>query len=389
MTAATKSLEAKKLVFTSPYLLLAFLIVPAVTVVSHLQHLPYPKNMLILNNVCLLLVVMLRCGWYLSRLGATLRYGSDTARPRSVSELNLSAATLRNKLTGAGYRFDAGGGYGEKRDFGYLGTAILYGGLAFALLFGTWDNLRQFSSAVVTGVGAPIPLSRSQIFMKGPLVFTEKMPQLQVRRQILPDQKWPNGASDIALLSDEGKVLASGITAPGKPLHYGGLDYEMTRFIFDTTVSIAQGRGVGVGGEIRLKPLPVKQGEYGFYGAVPNIEASGIHGDAWYNPTKQVLKLSLTLNGKPFFDDYLQTLTRTSVTHGDFTVRFEKLGQWSDIRVGKSRHLTLMKIGGVIALAGLLLRLLLQPQRIWLEESDEGCRAWATGRKTQNLLNQK
>jgi hypothetical protein len=386
MSEATKTPEAKKLLFTSPYLLLAFLIVPAVTIVSHLQHLPYPKNMLMLNNICLLLVVALRCGWYLCRVGADLRYGGDTGRPRTASELKLPVAALRKELAGAGYRFDASGGYGEKRDFGYLGTAILYGALTFTLLFGTWDNLRQFSCAVVTGVGAPVPVNQFQIFMKGPLVSLGKLPQVQVRRQIMPGQQWPDGATDIALLSADGKVLSSGFTAPGKPLHYGGFDYVMARFMFDTTVVVAQGRGVGIGGEVRLKPLPVKQGEYGYYGSIPNMEVSGIHGDAWYNPVKQYLKLILTLNGKPFFDDYLQTLTRTSVTRGDYTVKFQRLGQWSDIRVTNSRHFTLMKVGGVIALIGLLLRLLLRPQRVWLEEAGEGCRVWTVGRETKKVL---
>lgn len=385
MSANSKTAEATNLFFTSPYLLLVFLIIPAVTVASHLLHLPYPKSLLMLNNVCFLLVLVLRSGWYLSRLGAALRYGADQGRPDRSSDMKSSAATLGKKLTAAGYRFDAGGSYGEKPDFGYLGTAILYIGLMLLLLFGTWDNLRQYSGAVVTGPGAAVPMRQAQTFERGPLVFLAKMPQVQVRRQLMPDRQWPDGATDIALLSPDEKVLVSGITSPGKPLHYAGFDYEMSRLMFDTTIVISQGGRPGIGGEIRLKPMQVKQGEYGYYGAVPNT-GPGIHGDAWYNPVKQSLKLILTLNGKQIFGDYLQTLTRTSVTNGDYNVTFQRLGQWSDIRIVNTRHFTLMKLGGVIALIGLLTRLLIRPKRVWLEESGEGCRVWTIGAETKKQV---
>ena len=386
MSATTKTPETMKLLFTSPYLILVFLIVPAVTVASYLLHLPNPKSLLILNNAGLLLILALRCGWYLKRLGSAPRYGADRGRPARSSERKLAAARQREKLASAGYLFDAGGRYGERPDLGYLGTAILYGGLTMILLVGTLDNLREYSGAVVTGPGTAVPMMQAQTFQKGLLVSLEKMPLVQVRRQFKPDGQYPGGATDIALLSHDGKLLASGITAPGKPLYYGGVVYEMSRFMFDTTIAVSQGGAPAVGGDIRLKPLPVKQGDYGYYGKVPNNLAAGIHGDAWYNPAQQSLKLILTLNGKQIFGDYLQTLTRTSVTNGIYNVNFLRLGQWSDIRLVTTRHLFLMKLGAVVALIGLLMRLLIRPKRVWLEETDEGCRVWTRGQEPLKIL---
>jgi len=386
MSAAAKTPVVTRFFFTSPYLFLVFLVVPAVTVACHLLHLPYPKNLLMANNVCLLLLLALRFAWYLGRLGAARRYGADQGRPTRASDRKCAAEAVRRKLSAAGYRFDSAGAYAEKRDLGYLGTAILYGGLTLLLAIGSWDNMRQYGGAVVTGVGAAVPMFQAQTFQKGALVNLETMPQLQVRRQIVPNSQYPDGASDIALLDGDGKVRASGITAPGKPLHYRGFDYEMARFMFDTTIVVTQGGRPGIGGDVRLKPMQVRQGEYGYYGPVPNNLQSGIHGDAWYNPVQQRLKLILTLNGKQVFGDYLQTLTRTSVTNGAYNVNFQRLGQWSDIRIVNTRHMALYKVGAAVALAGLLLRLFIRPKRVWLEETAEGCRVRTVGSEALGIV---
>ena len=388
MTKTAKTPEATRLLFNSPYTLLIFLAVPAITVISHLKHLPYPKNLLLFNNGCFMLLCALRCGWYLLRLGVDLRYAPDCCRPRRAVELQLTAAALRTRLAAAGFRFDAGG-YGERRDAGYHGSVLFYAGLALALMVGTYDNARQYSASAVTGFGNAVPFVQAVVSGKGHQPTSSSLPQLQVKKQIFGDPQYPNGATEIALVDRADQVLASGITAPGKPLRYDGVNYEMVRFLFDVNVGVVPTKGPALGGVIRLRPMPVKQGGYDYYGSIPNKEITGIHGDAWYNPEKQALRLLLTLDGKEIFDDYLQTLTRTSVTRGGYDFKLAKLGQWSEISAERVRHFALVKTGAVIALAGLLLRLLFRPQRVWLEESDGVCRAWAVGHRTRQLLTGK
>jgi hypothetical protein len=45
-----------------------------------------------------------------------------------------------------------------------------------------------------------------------------------------------------------------------------------------------------------------------------------------------------------------------------------------------------MLLGGMIALMGLLLRIAIRPQRVWLEEAPEGSMIWMSSKKTMIVL---
>jgi hypothetical protein len=77
------------------------------------------------------------------------------------------------------------------------------------------------------------------------------------------------------------------------------------------------------------------------------------------------------------------------VVKGDFILSCAKMGQWSEIHVIRRRHKGLLVIGGVIALIGLLLRVAIRPQRVWLEEVAEGTTVWSSGKETLNGLKAK
>jgi NADH:ubiquinone oxidoreductase subunit 2 (subunit N) len=63
------------------------------------------------------------------------------------------------------------------------------------------------------------------------------------------------------------------------------------------------------------------------------------------------------------------------------------MGQWSEIQVIHRRHKRLLIFGGVIAIIGLLLRIAIRPQRVWLEEIADGCTIRSSGKI--NGLNSK
>jgi hypothetical protein len=46
----------------------------------------------------------------------------------------------------------------------------------------------------------------------------------------------------------------------------------------------------------------------------------------------------------------------------------------------------LVFFGVALAVLGAVFRLLFRPQLVWLEETGEGCRFWATGTGAKNLL---
>jgi hypothetical protein len=64
----------------------------------------------------------------------------------------------------------------------------------------------------------------------------------------------------------------------------------------------------------------------------------------------------------------------------------EGLAQWSEIRVARSRHRIMLMFGAALAVLGGFLRIVIRPQRVWLEEAEEGCRVKAVGRKTKDLI---
>lgn len=392
MSEAASTSRVKYLVLTSPYFLLIFLFIPAFIIVSHLMHLPYNMNLLLVNNGCLLVCIVLRFVWYLSRLNRPDRYGAERGVPDKGRQLGCSAAEVRSELVGKGYRFDAAGVYGEKRDMGYLGTVILYGGLLILLLFGTCDNLWQYTGVVRLGVGDPVPLNNPAAYgelIMGPAASPEQLPQLQVRKLILPNREWPRGAVEIGLWSKEkdAKMLTSGISAPGKALRYHGFEYDMLKFSFvaDFT-AVTRNKAPVYNGLLTLLPLREEKGGYTHYTPINDPNFEQIKGEAWFNPGKKALKVVLLREGKQILDTELELWGKNSTTQGEYIASFPRLGQFAEIRVAHERHFTMLKIGAVIALIGGLLRLLVRSQRLWLEETAAGCRVRAVGGETKRLL---
>lgn len=379
----------KKLFLTSPYSLLLFLVIPIYTVLSLRLRLPVSGTLLLVNNGCFLVCVAMRFVWYVLRIRRDIRYGADYRQPESVITLNRPMPELKRDLTGAGYRFDTSGHYGEKRDMGYLGTTLLYGGLLLLLLFGSYDYMREYSVMGRLGVGEPMPLDQTGLvgeFEAGALAGTDRLPLLQVRKQILPNPQWPKGATEIALLSKDRKELATATIAPGKPFRHGGLEYHMTRFLFDALIVIRDGQSIAYENFVKLLPLQQKKDVYSYAGSLNNIKFPDVKGAAWLNPEKKAVRLEAKRGDKPMVDVVLELWGKNKITQGEYVASLEGLAHWTEIRVARGRHRVMLMIGAIIFICGGIARLLVRPQRAWLEEAEEGCRVRATGGKTKKLL---
>ena len=388
----------KRIFFTSPYLLLIFLLIPAVIFIGRYLGIPIilgnrnQLNLMLINNACLLLVITIRFFRYLFRTRADIRYGADFSPPHNVLTLEQPEAQLQAKLTGAGYRFDASGRYGEKRDLGFLGTALLYGGLVILLLFGTWDNMRQFNGMVRSGVGMPIPLSTAGSYggeMHGPLASMEGLPKLKVTKQILPSTEWPKGATEIALLNKDNKELVRQTISPDKPFSYRGLKFSMAGFVFDVFLVVTNKDHVEFTGFVKLLPLLEKKGDYSYSGGVRDKDFGSIQGQAWLNPEKKALKVEVSRDKKPIIDTELHLWGVNTKSEGGFAASFQGLSHWSEIRVQRQRHVAMLAVGAVITLTGLLLRIAIRPRRVWLEEADGGCRVRYSGGETLRVVEGK
>ncbi|GFE57815.1 cytochrome c biogenesis protein ResB [Geobacter sp. AOG1] len=389
MNKNTKFSGASKIFFVSPYFLLVFLVIPAYSVLRIKLRLPVSGDLLLGNNVLFCVCIALRLVWRMVRMRGDIRYGADYHPPKSVIEIDRPAAQLQTALTGVGFHFTVAGDYGEKRDLGYLGTTLLYVGLLLLLLFGSYDYMREYSVMGRLGVGEPISLDGKGLigqFEAGSLAGASRLPLLQVKKQILPNPQWPKGATEIALLSQERKELATGIIAPGKPFLYGGLDYHMTRFIFDALIMIRKDKSIVYENFVKLLPLPQKKGAYSYYGSLKYPQSENVGGSAWLNPEDKAIQIQATLDKKKIVDTELKLWGKNKIAQGEYTASLEGLAQWSEIRVARGRHRVMLIIGAVLAAVGGFIRIMIRPQRIWLEGSEEKCQVRVIGRKTLQLL---
>jgi len=393
MSAVPQSVRFREVVLRSPYFLLIFLVIPALIIAG--RYLPLPRflpittKLILANNLCLLACIAYRFVLSLAGVRQTIRYGSQCRVPRTAVTLDRPAGELRQELSGDGYRFDASGSYAEKPDFGYLGTTLLYGGLLFLLAAGTWANLTQFSGTILLGVGQPVSLGNNKAYGKlilGPLASPKGLPQIQVRKQIMPNATYPKGATDIAVLDQDRKVLVQGVIEPYKPLHYRDFDINMAKFVLDASVTIktADDKKFVFTDFVKLMPLVQKKGAYSHYAGFDN---GSFRGDLYYDPALRKMQVLMSKDGKPVFDTDIVFQQDAYKVQGAYRITIDKLGQWTEIHVSRGRHTQPMIFGAILAVLGLLVRLLVPSRRVWLEEVDGGkCKVKTVGRETKKLI---
>jgi hypothetical protein len=383
--------KLSRLVLVSPWTLLIFLVIPLLVILSVTQHIRLPlvgsSTALFVNNIFFAFLVACRLIRYLAGLNKSIRYGAAWCRPRQSVALPAPVEKVRTLLGNAGYSFDAGGRYGEKRDLGYIGTTVLYGGLLILLFVGSWDNLRQFSGVLLDGMGPATSLNKVESYLrisKGPLSTSlVSLPRMQIISQSLPDSTNPKGTTEVALIADNGKVQNFTLI-PGNPVSYGAFEISMTKFVFHPQIVIKD-RESGVilyDGFVTLDPLVQKRGVYSFYGLFQGVI---LDGGVYYQPERNMLMVVITRGGKKVVTD-LAFQVDQQVVKGDYILSCAKLGHWSEIHVIRSRHKVLLIIGGVLGVIGLLLRISIRPQRVWLEEVAEGCTIWSSDKETLNRL---
>jgi hypothetical protein len=379
--------------FHSPGILAIFLVVPALFIlprfIPQFRAINVRPELVLINNVCFVLLIALRFFRNLLRLRHEQRYGCCGRPGRDGSSVPRSSTELRRAFAEKGYRFDAGGTYGEKRNLAFLGATILYGGVLLTILVGSVDYIRQYSTVILLGVGGPMQLDGSAglLIGKGLLSTTSSMPQLQVKQQILPSREWPHGATEIALLSKDNVELTHKIISwGGEPLKYRGFEYHMGRFLYDAVLKIVTSSGyVEFNEDIKLEPIFGEAYKKTFTHEAAFKGARGLW-KALYDPRTKILRLEMTRDGATLAQGDVVFQKDSMKQIGGFNVSIDYFGNWSEIHVVRSRHMPLVFAGAAIALVGALMCLFFRPQRIWLEETPEGCRGWAVGREAKKLM---
>lgn len=384
--------KLSRLVLVSPWVLLVFLVIPILVILSLKFNLRLPllgPGLLLANNVCFAVLSFCRLIRYIYCMGKGVRYGSSLAKPRGKTEVGLSASQARGVLENSGFSFTVDGLYGEKREIGFLGTALLYGGLTILLATGSWDNLRQFSGVILDGMGPATDLNKIGSYRsvkKGPVAkMPVSLPSMQILNQYLPDASYPMGGTEIALYSEDGKV-AKTILKPRDPYKLGAYDIYMSRLVYEAEIVIrSKAAGVTLFDSIvRLEPLVQKRGAFSFYGL---FQGDILGGGVYYQPEKSLLMAVISRGDKKVVTDLVFQVDQ-QVEQGDYILSCAKMGQWSEIHVVHRRHKGLLWLGGIVALLGLALRIAVRPQRVWLEESSGGCVVRTVGTEAERLLSE-
>ncbi len=379
-----------RLLLTSPWVLLFFLVIPVAVILSLAFHRQLPSvapSLLLANNICCSLLVAVRLLRYLAFMGRKIRYGACSGHSRRGGmELTRTPGEIRSLLPASGYYVTPDGLYGEKHDAGYAGTIILYGGLLLLLAVGSWDNLYNFSGVLLDGMGPATDLNSLESYRsigRGPLAAKPgSLPRMVINKQYLPDSTYPRGATDVSLLSGDGSVQQHRLV-PREPVRCGEYDLFMAKLVFQPELVIkSRDSKVLFDSLVTLDPLVQKRGDFGFYG--PYV-GNDLVGGVYYQPEKSLLMVVITRNGQRIVTD-LKFQVDQQVEQGEYILSCAKMGQWSEIHLIRRRHKKLLMFGGFLALAALILRLAVRPERLWLEESPGGCRAWCSGKKSRLFI---
>ncbi len=382
--------KLSRLVLVSPWPLLIFLVIPLLVILNVTLHVRLPlvgsATSLLINNVCFALFAAIRLFRYCTGMRKSVRYGAGCCRPRQGVTLPLPVAEVQTLLGKAGYSFDASGRYCEQRDIGYLGTTVMYGGLFILLAVGSWDNLRQFSGVLLDGMGPATNLNKVESYLrikKGSLTGNPvSLPRMQIISQSLPGSTYPKGATEVALTAEDGKAQKFTLI-PGEPVSYGTFDISMAKLVFQPRIVIKTRDSKTLFDEfVMLDPLVQKRGVYSFYGLFQGVNLGG---GVYYQPEKSTLLVVFSGGDKKVVADMTFQVDQ-QVLQGDYILSCSKMGQWSEIHVVHRRHKGLLMAGGIIAVIGLLLRVAIRPQRVWLEEAPEGCVVRVVGKEAIRVL---
>lgn len=361
----------------SPLTFLLFLIIPlAVVLLRSAGRNEHTLDLLLVNNALLLIYVAARLYLLAKSWSAPIRYGADAFFPRSSARTTLAVPQLRERLEREGFVFDAAGEYAEKRDRGYAGTVLAHLALILLLAFGMYDNLRQLDGTILFGVGEPLKLyekSSYGLLTEGLLTsVSEADLKLQIKRQMLPGAQWPQGASEVVLLSQQDRELQRGLLAPGLPMRQGPFILHMNRLVYDAWVVVSTSKELLVFTNF-VKLLPRSGGPAGFshYGEFgdPFLKVTG---SVWLDPERRAIRVQTTRQGKKIVDTELLLWGGNRKELDGYITKFQGLGQWSEIHVTRKRHKGMLAAGACLVLAGLIWRLAYRPSRVWVNGDGAG-----------------
>jgi hypothetical protein len=267
---------------------------------------------------------------------------------------------------------------------------IFYAGIFIVLFTGTLDNMRQFSCTLLDGVGVATDLNNIKSYrsVSSGLFATKPttLPKMKIVKQFFPNATYPKGATEVVFQFSDGNEQKVILKSPD-PFRAGAYDIYLSKMVYEPKILITFKDSTPVyNGQVKLNQLVTTGNGYGFYGTFVD---GNIDGDIYFQPENNRLRVVLLQGDRQLMDSELVFQVDRQSRSANFTLICERMGVWSEIHVVHRRHLNIIWLGGIIALIGLLMRIAIRPQRIWLEETVEGCRVRVVGKKTMKLLREE
>jgi hypothetical protein len=202
-------------------------------------------------------------------------------------------------------------------------------------------------------------------------------------RHFIPDATYPFGAADVLFTNTNGKEENIILKAPD-PYRVGDYNIYMAKMLYEPTIAVSIDGAIPVyHGKMMLRPLAAKIDNFGFY---TSFVEGNLDGEVYYQPEKSRLKMVLRQGSNTLMDKELIFQVDRQQSLGNISFTVDRMGVWSEIHVVKRRHFTLVIFGGFAALIGLVLRVFIRPQRVWLEEVDGECRVRCVGKDAESWL---
>lgn len=326
-----------------------------------------------------MIVNMLLCSCFLLYRASLLLCWKRRPAPPEISGLATVSLpdeqSLRRILLQRGYRPNRANTYAERGTVRRIALAGLLASAALLMLVGSYDNLFQFSGVVMLGPGEPVPLNKPAtytVYTKGPLMRFSSLPyKLKGVERFFPDATFPFGAAQIRLLTLDNRTLwDDSLQALGKVHEYDGFRFSMHALEYDVWLILTTtDNHVLYTDWIHFYPLDKPVDGYSHRGRLKRDVLNDVDGTALFNQVNDGLKVELRYKKERITAELGEAPDHVRRI-GNYILKNEGIGRWSQIRVMRTRHTPLMAfLGGMLVLAGGM-AIVAPRRRVWLSQSE-------------------
>lgn len=359
-------------------LLVICLLLPVYTVVMKARG---KETLLSINLMIFSLSVVCLFLLYRSVLYFRRRYPPPPAPTRlPLHKLDQDIDSARERIRGAGYRFQREGMFAEFGSLGRVAKGVLLGSLTLLLMTGVYDNLRYLSGVILIHTGAPFALYEKESYFfygKGPMASFSEFPyKIKAVEMYENDSRYPLGAMKIWLMTKDEKdswlfllkCLGEGYKKDDFTILLNSLEYDI-----GFTVLI-NGNNLLYSDWIHLIPLKLPADSYTYTAELLPNSLNDVGGTALFDPVANKLKVRLR-HTKKYVDFELGRAPEHEIKVENYHARIEGIARRGQVRISRDRHIKTLGVLACIALLSGFVVVCAPRRRVWITpgEDNRGC----------------